>query len=132
MIIIGFAKNTSKLLPRIFCRSPRHCAPIVRMRKNQYIMYQFVRRGTIAQISLNSRAIRILGAHGWQFVSVKGAPPRDFMRRARHAYSCVALCKYAIGIYAPLIQTPRALYKNLECKVQSANFKYRVAARGHK
>lgn len=129
MIIIGFAKNTSKLLPRIFCRSPRHCAPIVRVRKNQYIMYQFVRRGTIAQISLNSRAIRILGAHGWQFVSVKSAPPRNFMRRARHAHSCVALCKYAIGIYAPLIQTPRALYKNLGCKVQSANFKYRVAAR---
>ena len=100
MIIIGFAKNTSKLLPRIFCRSPRHCAPIVRVRKNQYIMYQFVRRGTIAQISLNSRAIRILGAHGWQFVSVKSAPPRNFMRRARHAHSCVALCKYAIGIYA--------------------------------
>ena len=132
MIIIGFAKNTSKLLPRIFCRSPRHCAPIVRVRKNQYIMYQFVRRGTIAQISLNSRAIRILGAHGWQFVSVKSTPPRNFMRRARHAHSCVALCKYAIGIYAPLIQTPQALYKNLECKVQSANFKYRVAARQHK
>lgn len=116
MVIIGFAKNTSKLLPRIFCRSPRHCAPIVRVSHGRYIMYQFVRRGYIAQISLGPRAIELLGAYGWHFIAVKCAPPRDLLQRARRAWTCVALCKYAIGIYAPFIQTPRALYKNLVCK----------------
>ena len=116
MIIIGFANNTSKLLPRIFCRTPRHCAPIVRVSHGRYIMYQFVRRGTIAQISLNSRAIKLLCAQGWRFVTVKCALPCDFMRCARRAQTCVALCKYAINIYAPFIQTPRALYKSLKCK----------------
>lgn len=132
MIIIGFANNTSKLLPRIFCRPPRHCAPIVRVAPNKYIMYQFVRRGQVAQISLNSRAIKLLRTNGWQFIVLNSALPRDFMRCARHAYSCVALCKYAISIYAPFIQTPWALYKSLESKVQSAKFKCRVAARQHK
>lgn len=117
MIIIGFANNTSKLLPRIFCRPPRHCAPIVRVAPNKYIMYQFVRRGQVAQISLNSRAIKLLRANGWQFINVDVAPPHNFMRRARHAYSCVALCKYAISIYAPFIQTPRALFNMLQHNV---------------
>lgn len=80
-------------------------------------MYQFVRRGYIAQISLNLRAIKLLRTNGWQFIVLNSALPRDFMRCARHAHSCVALCKYAIGIYAPFIQTPRALFNMLQHNV---------------
>ena len=114
MIIIGFATNTSKLLPRIFCRAPRHCAPIVQITDNRYIMYQFIRRNYIAQISLSKRAIKLLHAYGWRFISLKHDVPRNLIHQARCARSCVELCCIAIGhTYSP-IMTPHALYKRLK------------------
>lgn len=115
MLIVGFSSNTSKIIPRIFCRTPRHCAPIISVGGTSFIMYQFVRRGHIAQMYLNQRAIRLLRANGWCFIVVNMSPPRDILRYTKSAISCVDVCKRAIQIHAPLIQTPRALYRLLAC-----------------
>lgn len=112
MIIIAFSKKTSKILPRIFCRGFRHCAPIVPKTNDsgELIMYQFVRPGNIAQITLHLRDIQILAAHGWQFVYV----PIDAPNMTNvNAWSCVALSKYAARIHQPCILTPSALHKFL-------------------
>lgn len=111
MLIIGFAPNTTKKLPRIFCRAPLHCAPIIYRGGGKYLMYQFVRRGYITPIALNNRAIKLLGANGWHFILLNATLPHDFMWRTAHLHSCVAVCKCAIGLRTPFIQTPRALYK---------------------
>lgn len=108
MIIIAFATNTSKILPRIFCRRFRHCAPIIQS-GDKLIMYQFVRRNHISKIQLSMRDIRILKSHGWKFVYLSqpaGAPISG-------AYTCVNFTKRAIKLRAPFIQTPNALYKYL-------------------
>ena len=114
MIIIAFSPNTSHLMPRIFCRHLRHCAPIMCIAPNRYIMYQFVRRGHIATIYLSLRAIQILHAHGWKFICVQGrALPRDMLRCARKCRTCVALCKTAIRYNAPCVITPSGLFKKM-------------------
>lgn len=116
-MIIAFSPNTSRIIPRIFCRKIRHCAPIIYIAPNRYIMYQFVRHGHIAQIYLNTRAIKLLGIHGWRFISIPGMPPYDFMRRARICCrSCVELCKLAIDMHAPCVITPLCMYKRLVLK----------------
>lgn len=115
-MIIAFSPNTSQIIPRIFCRKFRHCAPITEPTRGRFVMYQFVRRGNIAQIYLTRRAIKILGARGWCFIYVPVAPPRDLMPRARACRSCVALCKLAIGIHSARIFTPFGLYRLLAKK----------------
>lgn len=115
-MIIAFSPNTSQIIPRIFCRKFRHCAPITEPIRGRFVMYQFVRRGHIAQIYLTRRAIKILGAHGWCFISMPVAPPRDLMPRARACRSCVAFCKLAIGIHSARIFTPFGLYRLLAKK----------------
>ena len=114
MIIIAFSENTSKILPRILCHRFRHCAPII-CDGNNLIMYQFVRRNKIKQISLRTRDIAILRAHGWHFVYI----PADIQLHdccLFRAYSCVDLSKRAIGMKSLFIQTPFALYKKLTHK----------------
>lgn len=115
MLIIAFSPNTSKKLPRIFCRKPYHCAPILRITKNRYIMLQFIRHGYIAQIYLTWRVIKLLHSYGWRFIKINSYnTPKDLMKRARNAFSCVKLCKISLNMQAPLIQTPHALYKKLK------------------
>ena len=114
MIIIAFATHSSKILPRIFCRRFRHCAPIICTQKN-LVMYQFIKRHHIVKITLDTRDIAILRAHGWQFVYISPwtqihAPDFD------SAYSCVDLSKRAIDVKSVFIQTPNALYKHLTRK----------------
>ena len=77
-------------------------------------MLQFVRRGNISIISLTSQALNILRQYGWEFINIKSDPPDDLMQRAQHVNSCVELCKCSLNMYNSLIQTPRALYKNLK------------------
>lgn len=120
-MIIAFSPNTSQIIPRIFCRKFRHCAPITEPIRGRFVMYQFVRRGHIAQIYLTRRAIKILGARGWCFIYVPVAPPRDLMPRARACRSCVAFCKLAIGIHSARIFTPFGLYRLLAKKKARAN-----------
>ena len=112
MIIIAFSRQTSKILPRIFCRRFRHCAPILRIGK-KLIMYQFTGIHNITKIELQNRDISILRAHGWRFVYLPYDIQNDF---SEHAYSCVDLSKRALGIHNRFIQTPNALYKYIAPK----------------
>ena len=112
-MIIAFSPNSSRIIPQIFCRKFRHCAPIIEPTRGRFIMYQFVHRGHIAQIYLTTRAIKILGANGWHFIPVSAVPPRDLMQRARACRSCVAFCKLAIGICSARTFTPLGLYRLL-------------------
>ncbi len=112
MIIIGFTNKTSKILPRIFCRKFRHVA-IILPDGDGFIMYQFVRRGQIAQIPLKKRDIKILIQHGWEFVLMEQhAVSKDFT--CLHAFTCVQMAKKAIGMRNIWIQTPYALYRKLK------------------
>jgi len=113
MIIIAFSNKTSKILPRIFCRRFRHCAPIVRDGKN-LVMYQFTNPRNITKLELQNRDIAILRAHGWRFVYVPMDIPHDF--NPITAYSCVDLSKRALGIRNLCIQTPYGLYKYIAPK----------------
>lgn len=112
MIIIAFSGKTSKILPRVLCRRFRHCAPIIPTPDiaGQMIMYQFIRHGKIAQITLNMRDIKILAAHGWQFVYLPGDAPNMATVRA---WSCVGLSKHAARIHNRRILTPNGLYRFL-------------------
>lgn len=111
MIIIAFSNKTSKILPKIFCRKFKHCAPIVANNNGQLIMYQFVRRGNIVQIKIRMRDIKILGQYGWKFIYMPCALPYGF--DGQGIRTCVGLCKRAIGIKNATIQTPDALHKYL-------------------
>lgn len=113
-MLIGFSDNTTKIIPRIFCGAPRHCAPIIQIDKNHFIMFQFVRRGNVAQIALNGRELKLLQSYGWQFIKIlhtKYIPP---MQIAHRAISCVDLCKRTLNIHAPFILTPKGLLKKLK------------------
>lgn len=74
-------------------------------------MYQFVRRGHVAHITLRGRDLAILRAHGWRFIFI----PMDLSCtfNATHAQTCVDLAKRAIGMRTWRIQTPNALYKQI-------------------
>jgi len=108
MIIIAFAPKTSKVLSNIFCRRFKHCAVIVR-HGNEFLMYQFIAHRHTEQIALRQRDIAILAAHGWCFVYI----PRDikYQFNPNAAWTCVGMSKCALGLHAPWIQTPYALYK---------------------
>ena len=115
MIIIAFAPNTSKLLPRIICRRFKHVAPIY-VKQNKLIMYQFISHNNIAQIPLQMRDLKILVHHGWRFVLLPLAGQKStktIMFDNIHAMTCVSMVKKVIGMHNIFIQTPYALYKKL-------------------
>lgn len=109
MVIIGFTKKSSKILPNIFCKNFRHCAVIVRRRAG-FILYQFVSHGRVEKISLGARDMKMLRQYGWCFVYVPCDLPRNFPRKN---WTCVNMAKDAIKMRAPFIQTPDALYRAL-------------------
>ena len=111
MIIIAFSDKTSKILPRIFCRRMRHCAPIIPVANGRLVMHQFTSMGNVRRINLTMRDIRVLRANGWKFVYVaQSAPASCDMQRA---ITCVDLSKRVLNIKDVRIQTPYALYKHL-------------------
>ena len=109
MVIIAFAPKSSKILPNIFCKNFKHFAVIAKD-KNEFLLYQFVSRNHIDTVKIKSRDITVLGAHGWRFVYIPRNLPYVFPIKT---WTCVALAKYAIGINAPFVQTPDALYKRI-------------------
>ena len=110
MVIIAFAPNSKKILPRIFCKNFKHCAVLVRT-AGGFRMYQFTSHGHVADIFIRIHDIKILGAYGWRFFYM----PRNINANFNPytAWTCVGMAKRAIGMHAPLIQTPDALYKKL-------------------
>jgi len=111
MIIIAFSQKTSKILPRIFCRNMRHCAPIIPTRRGRMTIYQFTAPGRIRPLKIKTRDLKILRAHGWCFIYI----PRDVDANfnPKRAMTCVDLSKRAAGIHKWNIQTPDGLYKYL-------------------
>ncbi|MBO4582766.1 MAG: hypothetical protein J5714_01765 [Alphaproteobacteria bacterium] len=107
MIIIGFSKKSSKILPNIFCKNFKHCAVIVRD-GTEFTLYQFVSYGHIEKIRLRVRDMKMLQQYGWCFVYVPCDLPRNFPRKN---WTCVNMAKDAIKMRAPFIQTPDALYR---------------------
>ena len=110
MIIIAFAPKSSKVLPNIFCKKFKHCAVILR-KGNEFTMYQFVMHRHVEQIALRQRDIGILCAYGWHFVYIPRDIKHDFDPDS--SWTCVGMTKHAIGICAPWILTPYALYKHI-------------------
>ncbi|MBQ6736096.1 MAG: hypothetical protein IJQ90_01250 [Alphaproteobacteria bacterium] len=110
MVIIAFAPKSSKILPNIFCNHFKHCAVLLRDEKG-FIMYQFSSHKNVAEIFIRTRDIRILGRYGWRFVYVPC--DIDSLFNPYRAWTCVGMAKRAIGMHAPFIQTPDALYRKL-------------------
>jgi hypothetical protein len=110
MIIIAFAPNSSKILPNILCKKFKHCAVIVR-NENKFTMYQFVAHRHVEKIVLRHRDIGILATYGWHFVYIPRDIKHDFDPDS--SWTCVGMTKHAIGICAPWILTPYALYKHI-------------------
>lgn len=110
MIIIAFAHKSSKKIPNLICKKFKHVAPII-LNKNKMQMLQFVRKNNIHKINLKMRDIKILKKHGWFFIFTNNNIPCDF--QPNKAWSCVDLCKRALGIKQHWIQTPDALYRHL-------------------
>ena len=111
MIIIAFSRKTSKILPRIICRKFRHVAPM-QCRGDKIVMYQFIRPGHIENINMHMRDIKILHAHGWEFIKLNNInmPHGNWWHGA---YSCVNMTKRACNIHTVFIQTPDGLYHAL-------------------
>ena len=112
MIIVGFTHKTSKILPRIFCRRFRHCAPVVIEQQGKMTLYQFVSHNNIVQIPITMRDLRLLRAHGWIFVCI----PNVTHRISKHPTmrTCVELTCQTIGIHRPYPITPYGLYKKIK------------------
>lgn len=113
MIIVGFTRKTSKILPRIFCHGFRHCAPIIINAQGHMILHQFVRRGYVSQIPITVRGLQRLRANGWRFIILSGAPQHEFNMYINSAPTCVALTRHAIGIHGLRPITPYGLYKQI-------------------
>lgn len=111
MIIVGFTYKTSKILPRIFCRRFRHCAPIIIGADGKMKMYQFIQHGNVATLVINMRDVRLLRAHGWVFVCIPNANIHK-SNLAKH-WTCVAMTCNAIGMRYPHPITPYGLYKKI-------------------
>lgn len=110
MIIIGFCRNTSKILPRLFCRNFVHTAPIL-VRKSDLEMWQFIKFNKIVKIPLKSRDLNILSQYGWVFIVLDNC--NADCTNIRYVISCVQLAKNMMGLRNWRIQTPDALYKEL-------------------
>ena len=114
MLYIAFSSRSHKLYAQILCRKYRHCAPVL-MTDNKCIIYQFIKRGQIAQISIRPDDINILKHYGWKFVKydTKFAPTIALKTKP---WTCVQFTKQSIGIRKITIQTPDALLRYLNRK----------------
>lgn len=115
MIIIGFSRKTSKILPRFFCKFFVHVAPIL-VCEAGLEMWQFIRINKLEKIPLKWRDLDILSRYGWVFVIWDNDCAVNYINR-RCVISCVQLTKNILGLKNWRIQTPDALYRVLsrEC-----------------
>lgn len=113
MIIVGFTYKTSKILPRIFCRRFRHCAPVVIEQHGKMVLHQFIRHNNIEQIPITMRDLRLLRAHGWTFVCIPNMSRHHRLTPYR-ARTCVELTCHIIGIHGLHPITPYGLYRKIK------------------
>ena len=76
-----------------------------------FTMYQFTSHKNVTNIFIRTRDIKILGAYGWRFVYMPCNISPNF--NPQNAWTCVGMAKRAIGMHAPFIWSPNALYKKL-------------------
>lgn len=112
MIIVGFTHKTSKIPPRIFCRRFRHCAPVVIEQGGKMVLYQFVGRNNIVPIHITMRDLRLLRAHGWNFICMPHTASHNFA--IKHVRTCVELTCRIIGMRGWRPVTPDGLYRKLK------------------
>lgn len=112
MIIVGFTNKTSKILPRIFCRRFRHCAPVVIEQHGKMVLHQFVRHNNIVQIPVTMRDLRLLRAHGWKFVCIPHMAHNNF--HTHSARTCVGFTCRMIGMPRLHPITPYGLYSKIK------------------
>lgn len=111
VIYIGFSTKTHKIFARIFCRTFKHCAPVV-VTKDKCEIYQFTNINNINVITVKKRDIKILQNHGWKFIKYKAKfAPQNALNI--HAVTCVQFTKKFCRIKKSTIQTPGALLKYL-------------------
>lgn len=110
MIIIGFSKKTSLVLPKIFCRNFKHCV-VITPYKNNLLMYQFVHRGNVAKINISNQSIGQLRRFDWAFVYLPYDIAYNFDPYS--ARTCVDMTKSALKIKNIFIQTPDSLYRHI-------------------
>lgn len=114
MLYIAFSSRSHKLYAQILCRKYRHCAPVL-MTANKCIIYQFIKRGQIAQISIRPSDINILKHYGWKFIKYDAKFAPTIVLKTK-PWTCVQFTKQSIGIRKITIQTPDALLRYLNCK----------------
>ena len=114
MIYIGFSTHTHRLYARIFCKTFKHCAPVVVI-GNKCSLYQFVNKNHIQKININIRDLKILEHYDWTFIKYnsKNAP-----RNAETipAITCVQFTKKFCCINKKRILTPDDLFRYLNTK----------------
>lgn len=113
-MIIVFSENTSKILPKIFCRKFRHCAVIFRQDNNKYLMLNPSLR-TLDIFILSKRDLNILKKNGWILIEINDnlENQKHHLCSIKHSLSCVTTVKHIVGIRKPFILTPDQLYKQL-------------------
>ncbi len=75
-------------------------------------MYQ-VGKGSIKQIPLSARDLKILEQHGWVFIDYTTLSPYCLGPALSRHYTCVGFAKHILEIRDPFIITPDQLYKKL-------------------
>lgn len=112
MTYIGFSTRSHKILPRIFCRHFKHCAPII-FYKNKYILFQFSNMYKINPIILCARDLKILERYGWKFIVYKQQIDLNAAMQTK-SLTCVQFTKKFCKIKNIKIQTPDALLKYIK------------------
>ena len=114
MLYIGFSSRSHKLYAQILCRKYRHFAPVL-VTDNKCIIYQFIKRGQIAQIPIRPDVINILKHYGWKFIKYDGNFALTIALKMK-PWTCVQFTKQSVGIRKIMIQTPDALLQYLNRK----------------
>ena len=114
MIYIAFSMYSHKLSAKIFCRHFKHCAPMIET-KDCFILYQFEKRNRIVQIQLSRRDLKILSAHGWEFIQYNAKfAPQHAKETKTTSLTCVQFTKHVCGIKNIFMQRPDDLYKYIK------------------
>lgn len=111
-MIIGFTRNTSKIISKLLCRNFRHCAVVKAQSTNskkQLFIFMHKVKGGIHILEVSKRDLKLLEKHGWVFIDIDS----NHNLLPAHFIGCVGFVKGALGIRNPFIWTPDQLYRYL-------------------
>jgi hypothetical protein len=121
--MIAFSPHSTKLFAQLFCHRFKHCCVLFPARRGEYILIQIGIDG-VRLIQIGAREIKIMKSKGWAFVEIKDKKEKKTNYKTNltilfsffpfiSLLTCVGFAKRALGIRAPFIWTPDALYKVL-------------------